>query len=64
MVFFPGLSGKGRSSGTLESLSGVIERWISNKAEGRHRRSRDARLSEPWKRTLNGQRNGVIRRIH
>jgi hypothetical protein len=47
MVFFPGLSGKGGSSGTLESLSGVIERWISNKAEGRHRRSRDARLSEP-----------------
>jgi hypothetical protein len=45
--FFLGLSGKGGSSETLKSFSGVTERWISNKSERRHRRSHDARLSKP-----------------
>ena len=43
----------------LESFSGVIERWIWNKAEGRHKRSRDAMLSEPWERALKGQRADI-----
>lgn len=47
VVLLDGFSGRGGSSGTLESLSGVTERWISNKAEGRQGRSRDAMLSEP-----------------
>lgn len=43
----------------LESFLGVTERWIWNKAEGRHKRSRDAMLSEPWERALKGQRADI-----
>ena len=38
----------GGSIGTDFNGSGVIPRWISKRAEGRHGRSRDARLIAPY----------------